>query len=99
MKYLTFLSFSKSVCLLTYLENMAAKPIPRNSKPGWEVQHQMFIDIAANTKQEVLLIGDSIVSGLSRYRKMWSKYFEPLQALNFGIGRDRTQNVLLRIQC
>ena len=58
----------------------------------------MFVDIAANTKQEILLIGDSIVSGLSRYRKVWSKYFEPLQALNFGIGGDRTQNVLWRLK-
>ena len=58
----------------------------------------MFVDIAVNTKQETLLIGDSIVSGLSRYWKVWSKYFEPLQALNFGIGGDRTQNVLWRLQ-
>ena len=77
---------------------MASKPIPRKSKPGWEEQHKMFVDIAANTKQEILLIGDSIVSGLSRYQKVWSKYFEPLQALNFGIGGDRTQNVLWRLK-
>ena len=77
---------------------MASKPIQRNSKPGWEEQHQMFVDIAANTKQELLLIGDSIVSELSRYGKVWSKYFEPLQALNFGIGGDRTQNVLWRLK-
>ena len=49
---------------------MVSKPIPRKSKPGWEEQHKMFVDIAANTKQEILLIGDSIVSGLSRYRKV-----------------------------
>ena len=48
--------------------------------------------------QEILLIGDSVVSGLSRYRKVWSKYFEPLQALNFSMGGDRTQNVLSRLQ-
>ena len=77
---------------------MASKPIPRKSKPGWEEQHKMFVDIAANTKQEILLIGDSIISGLSRYRKVWSKYFEPLQDLNFGIGGDRTQNVLWRLK-
>ena len=44
---------------------MASEPIPRNSKPGWEEQNKMFVDIAANTKQEILLIGDSIVSGLT----------------------------------
>ena len=29
---------------------------------------------------------------------MWSKYFEPLRALNFGVGGDRTQHVLWRIE-
>ena len=28
---------------------------------------------------------------------MWKKYFEPFEALNFGIGGDKTQNVLWRI--
>ena len=68
---------------------MASRPIPRDSKPGWEEQHQVFVDIAADTKQEILLIRDSIVSGLSRHWRAWSKYFEPLQALNFGIGGER----------
>ena len=76
---------------------MASKPIPRNSKPGWEEQHKVFVDIVANTKQEILLIGDSIVSGLSCCQKVWSKYFEPLQAFNFGIGGDRTQNFAMEI--
>ena len=29
---------------------------------------------------------------------MWSKYFEPLRALNFGVGGDRTQHVLWSIE-
>ena len=29
---------------------------------------------------------------------MWSKYFELLLALNFGVGGDRTQHVLWRIE-
>ena len=29
---------------------------------------------------------------------MWSKYFKPLRALNFGVGGDRTQHVLWRIE-
>ena len=41
---------------------------------------------------------DYIISGLSRYWRVWSKYFEPLQALNFGIGGYRTQHVLWRLQ-
>ena len=29
---------------------------------------------------------------------MWSKYLKPLRALNFGVGGDRTQHVLWRIE-
>ena len=43
-----------------------------------------------------LLIGDSIIAGLSRYPEVWKRYFEPLNALNCGIGGDRVQNVLWR---
>ena len=38
-----------------------------------------------------------MVKGLARYHRVWSKYFEPLRALNFGVGGDRTQHVLWRI--
>ena len=45
-----------------------------------------------------LLLGDSIIAGLSRYLKVWWIYFIPLKALNFGIGRDRVENVLWRTE-
>ena len=54
--------------------------------------------IAARSLLSVLLIGDSLVNGLARYHRVWSKYFEPLRALNFGVGGDRTQHVLWRIE-
>ena len=54
--------------------------------------------IAARSLSSVLLIGDSLVNGLARYHRVWSKYFEPLRALNFGVGGDRTQHVLWRIE-
>ena len=44
----------------------------------------------------MLLIGDSIVAGLSRYKTVWNKYFKPYKALNCGIHVDRTQHVLWR---
>ena len=54
--------------------------------------------IAARSLSSVLLVGDSLVNGLARYHRVWSKYFEPLRALNFGVGGDRTQHVLWRIE-
>ena len=43
-------------------------------------------------------MGVLIINGLCRYRKVWSEFFEPVKALNFGIRGDRTQHVLWRIQ-
>ena len=57
-----------------------------------------FVAIATKSLSSVLLVGDSMVKGLARYHRVWSKYFEPLRALNFGVGGDRTQHVLWRIE-
>ena len=41
-----------------------------------------------------IIIADSIAAGLNRYLSVCTKYLEPLKTLNFGLGRDRVQNVL-----
>ena len=64
---------------------------------GWYEEHEKFVAIAARSLSSVRL-GDSLVNGLTRYHRVWSKYFEPLRALNFGVGGDRTQHVLWRIE-
>ena len=45
-----------------------------------------------------LLIGDSMIAGLSRYSNIWNRYFKPLNAINCGIGGNRVQNILRRCQ-
>ena len=70
----------------------------RDNKHGWYEKHEKLVAIAAGSLSYVLLIGDSLVNGLARYHRVWSKYFKPLRALNFGVGGDRTQNVLWRIE-
>jgi lysophospholipase L1-like esterase len=47
----------------------------------------------------VVFFGDSITDGWRGEGKgVWKEHFEPLKAVNFGIGGDRTQHVLWRIQ-
>ena len=41
-----------------------------------------------------LLIGDSIIAGLSHYSNIWMRYFKPLNAINCGIGGGRVENIL-----
>ena len=43
------------------------------------------------------IIGDSLISNLSRYPEIWRKYFSNHGALNFGIAGDKAQNVLWRV--
>ena len=38
-----------------------------------------------------------MIVGLSRYPNIWRRYFKPLNAINCGIGGERIQNVLWRI--
>lgn len=75
----------------------AAIPTDRD-KPGWLDTHYGYSKMVLRTPCKVLLLGDSMIKGLARYPSVWRKYFAGLGALNFGIGGDRTQHVLWRIQ-
>ena len=39
-----------------------------------------------------------LFTGLARYPSVWNQYFAPLKSLNFGLGGDRTQHVLWRVE-
>ena len=84
--------------LTGYCTSPASSPMGRDNKHGWYEEHEKFVAIATRSLSSVLLVGDSLVNGLARYHRVWSKYFEPLCALNFGVGGDRTQHVLWRIE-
>jgi len=84
--------------LVGYLESEATTPASRSNKQGWLAEHDKHVEIAKTSNANVLLIGDSIIQGLARYPKIWSKYFNTMKALNFGMGGARTQNVLWRVE-
>ena len=75
----------------------ATKPAPRDDK--WVKRHEGFVEIAKKGGVDVLLLGDSITDGWrSGGKKVYGEHFEPLKSANFGIGGDRTQHVLWRLQ-
>ena len=76
---------------------ISLSPTPRNGKHGWYDQFQKHNFLLNNSKAKMLLVGDSLVSNLSRYPEIWSKYFMNHGALNFGIAGDKAQNVLWRV--
>ena len=44
-----------------------------------------------------MLIGDSIEAGLRRYPTVWRNFILQYKTINLGIGGDRNENALWRI--
>jgi beta-glucosidase len=61
-------------------------------------RHQTIIARAIPGKVDVLFLGDSITQGWEGAgAAAWDKYFSSLKPMNAGIGGDRTQHVLWRL--
>jgi lysophospholipase L1-like esterase len=76
--------------------NPAATAVPRND---WMVMHEGFNARAKKGDVDVVFLGDSITAGWNGNGKaVWTNSYAPLKAVNFGIGGDRTQHVLWRVQ-
>jgi beta-glucosidase len=64
----------------------------------WQARHKSFNERVAMGDVGMLLIGDSITQGWEgEGKEVWEKYYTPRKAVNLGIGGDRTQHVLWRL--
>lgn len=80
--------------------NSAAVPQPGADIFGddrWMSQHLRFVLDCKDKEPEVLFVGDSMVQVLQQY-ELWRELFSPLHALGFGIGGDKTEHLLWRLQ-
>ncbi|RRJ96445.1 GDSL family lipase [Opitutaceae bacterium TAV4] len=76
--------------------NPATVPLTRNT---WLEQHNRQIATAKKDGCDVMFLGDSITAGWSNNGKqVWAERYTPLKATNFGIGGDRTEHVIWRLQ-
>src|SRR5690242_8364585 len=76
----------------------ALLPEPRTTPTNWLSRHEGFVEQAKAGGIDLLFVGDSITDNWrSRGSNVWNKYYAPRHAANFGIGGDRTQHVLWRI--
>ena len=73
---------------------MVLIPTERFNKSNWIEYHCNHCFIIKNAKPNTLLLGDSIVAGLSRYLDIWNEYFAMINLLNLGIRGDRIENFL-----
>jgi lysophospholipase L1-like esterase len=76
--------------------NTAVEPVPRDA--AWVKRHEGFVQIAKGGGVDLLFLGDSITDyWRTRGKAAWDRYYGGLHAANFGIGGDRTQHVLWRM--
>ncbi len=80
---------------------LAPEPVDKDS---WRVRNEQLNTIAQEgtvngNAIDVLFIGDSITAGWGGAGKqVWKDSIAPFRAVQFGIGGDRTENVLWRLQ-
>ncbi len=71
---------------------------PQPRQGPWMTRHDEFLKTAQAGNVELLFLGDSITDGWKGAAKTWDRFYGPRKAANFGIGGDRTEHVLWRIQ-
>ena len=86
-----FSNINLSVIMTTIL---LARPL----KAKWFQMHRKHCFLLNSKSFESILIGDSLIAGLHHYYKIWNNLFKPIDALNCGIGWNKVQNVLWRVQ-
>ena len=74
----------------------AVKPVPRDA--NWMKRHDSMNERVKKGNVDLLFIGDSITKGWEDAGSaVWSEKYAKRNAVNLGIGGDRTQHVLWRL--
>lgn len=74
------------------------KEYPWMSVAAWKELHAGHLAQTKRGGAEVVFLGDSITQGWGGAgAKVWKDRFEPLKAVNYGIGGDTTREVLYRL--
>ena len=91
-----FLSIAASTFAQDAKPHDAILPVPRGA--NWMKRHESFNARVKQGNVDLLLIGDSITHGWEhRGKKVWEKFYGKRNAVNLGIGGDRTQHVIWRL--
>jgi lysophospholipase L1-like esterase len=90
-----------AVKLLSQAPDVPAEKFGPNGKgyASFKAAHEKFVAQAKEGKAQLVFLGDSITAGWAgNGKEVWAKSFGTYTPANFGIGGDRTQHVLWRIQ-
>jgi lysophospholipase L1-like esterase len=97
MKILTLLALLISA-QIGFADHSAIDPLPRDA--GWRTRHDLLNKrtVDGGKRAQVVFIGDSITQGWEGAGKeVWEQNYAKYEAINLGIGGDRTQHVLWRL--
>jgi len=104
MKSILALSLTVLVSLVSVPRSLSAhsadEAAPRPDG-GWKDRQKILNERAAQAgdKAKLIFIGDSITQGWeSDGKEVWANYYAHRNAVNLGIGGDRTQHVLWRLE-
>jgi beta-glucosidase len=98
---------SRFVCFaLLVLSGWATSPLladpsvgePKRGNAKFFRRHAENLERAAAGPAEVVFLGDSITEGWRKFPKIWEEAWGRYNPANFGIGGDRTQHVIWRIE-
>ena len=64
---------------------------------GTEKRHEQFNEISKKGEAQLVFLGDSITQGWGGHAAIWDAAFAQYKPANFGIGGDRTEHVLWRM--
>ncbi|HEY7118444.1 MAG TPA: GDSL-type esterase/lipase family protein, partial [Tepidisphaeraceae bacterium] len=74
---------------------------PKTRPGNWMQRHEKYLQEVKEKagKVDVLFVGDSITDGWhGGGKRVWAENYAPLNAFNIGVGGDRTQHVIWRLQ-
>ena len=60
---------------------MLITPLSQSYNTNWLNLHNKHCNYISNSNYLTLLIGHSLIAGLSRYPNSWKRYFKPLNAI------------------
>ena len=72
------------------------RPIERR-KHGWYGEHRRHVNRTIKQQAEVIILGDSIAAGLTRYPRVCSHLMKQFNIVNCGISGDCISDVMWRI--
>jgi beta-glucosidase len=73
--------------------------LPQSAVNNFLARHERYTARAQQGGIDVLFLGDSITQGWEGPgRAVWNQYYGGMKAVSFGVGYDRTQQVLWRLQ-